>query len=289
MKSQETMALKLMIKCIILVCCFMDFGLICEAHNLQGHNDELKQILFGQSSSSLTFKSENNFRLICEAVHLTVDYTNQEQGVRFYDNLKTNGVKDLPLLESISFAGNQYHQKYTHMGWEFYYGIGKMDKANWKARKDILLQTIDKICEFKKEERIKKDAFAALIYEIHILGDHIGDTESTRYTRIRLVSEPGYKGQVVSPTSDGPFNNMTLYTYMLYHIQRLFREQKNTYEYNEIVKFLERHKNEYLNSKNGEVSYDDVQFLANETKKVLVKYIPKLLEREPFFRRSFIR
>lgn len=174
------------------------------------------------------------------------------------------------------------------MGWDFYYGIGKMDKANWKARKDILLQTIDKICEFKKEEHIKKDAFAALIYEIHILGDHIGDTESTRYTRIRLVSEPGYKGQVVSPTSDGPFNNMTLYTYMLYHIQRLFREQKNTYEYNEVVKFLERHKNEYSNYENGEVSYDDVQFLANETKKVLVKYIPKLLEREPFFRRSFM-
>lgn len=281
------MALRLMIKSIILICCLVSSGLICEAHNLQGHNEELKQILFGQTTSNLTFKGENNFRLLCKAVHLAVDYTNQEQGARFYNDLKTNGVANLPSLESISFAGNQYHQKYTHMGWEFYYGIGQMDKANWTARKEILLQTVDKICKFKKEERIKKDAFAALIYEIHILGDHIGDTEATRYTRIRLVSEPGYKGQVASPTSDGPFNNMTLYTYMLYHIQRLFREQKNTYEYNEVVKFLDRHKNEYLNYENEEVSYDDIQFLATETKKVLVRYLPILFERESFFKRSF--
>lgn len=280
------MALRLMIKSII-ICCLVSSGLICEAHNLQGHNEELKQILFGQTASTLTYKGENNFRLLCEAVHLAVDYTNQPQGARFYNDLKTNGVDNLPPLESISFAGNQYHQKYTHMGWEFYYGIGHMDKANWTARKEILLQTVDKICKFKKEEQIKKDAFAALIYEIHILGDHIGDTEATRYTRIRLVSEPGYKGQAVSPTSDGPFNNMTLYTYMLYHIQRLFREQKNTYEYNEVVKFLERHKNEYLNYENGEVSYDDIRFLATETKKVLVRYLPQLFERESFFKRSF--
>ena len=208
---------------------------LSSAHNAEGHDDELKRILFGESHSSLSAKAEMNFGLICMASYLTLDFTNEDKGMRCYESLKNSGINELPSLESITFPGNQYHQKYTHLGWEFRYGSG--DKANWGSRKKILLHTVDKICKFKKEEQIKKDAFAALIYEIHILGDHIGDSDATRYTRIRLVSEPDYRGQDISPTSNGPFNNPTLYTYMLYHIQRLFREQKNTYEYSELVQF----------------------------------------------------
>jgi hypothetical protein len=237
------MALRLKISFLLLFCVS-----VCSAHGLAGHNDEFFKILFGDNNKCLSAKAQYNFDLLCKAAFLTLDYTTQDQGARFYADLKNSGVKGMVPLESISFSGNQYHQKYTHMGWESYYGAG--NKGNWTGRKDILLKAVANICNFKTEEKIKNDAFAALVYEIHILGDHIGDMDATRYTRIRLVSELGYRGQVVNPTSDGPFNNPTLYTYMLYHIQRLFREQKNTYEYNELVKFLARHTDEYLNYNN---------------------------------------
>ena len=288
---------KLLTKCNILTLFLMCLAIICNAHGIKGHNAELKEILFGKYN--LSSKAEENFDLLTKAAYLTLDYFNNSmQGLDYYNDLKNYGVKDIPRLESIDFSGNKYHQKYTHMGWEYTYGV--IDKANWEARKKILLNTVEKVCKFSKNKGIwswfstqtiddsKKKDFAALIYDIHILGDHIGDMDATRYTRIRLVSEPDYRGQVVSPTSAGPFNNMTLYTYLLYHIQRLFRDQKNCYEYNELVKFLERHKDEFINSKDDKVPYENVQELANETKKVLARYIPKLLRNEAFFQRAFM-
>lgn len=275
---------RLAILILLLISCIS-----CWAHNYNGHNEELKRILFGNDYySKVSEKGTINFRLLCEAAYLTLDYKNEPKGSECLADLKNNGIKNLPSIESISFSSNQYHQMYTHFGWEK--GCrGFVDKANWEKRKQILLSTVGKIGSFNDNERIKLDAFAALIYEIHILGDHIGDTDQTRDTRIRLVSEPGYRGQVISPTSAGPFNNPTLYTYMLYHIQRLFRDQKDKYEYTQLVGFLNRHKDEFVNSTTTPVPYDDITFLAKQTKKRLVEYIPKLLEREEFFKRAFFR
>ena len=256
----------------------------CYSHGYDGHKKDLQDILFSDYYK-LNFKGKQCFDLLCEATFITLDYTNQACGKDYLADLKNYGIKNLPLLEDISFSGNQYHQRYTHLGWDIS-DYEYKSKANWKDRKELLLATVEKICQFKDNERVKKDAFAALVYEIHILGDHIGDGEQTRYTRLRLVSEDSYYGQEVSPTSVGPFNNPTLFTYLLYHIQRLFRDQKNTYEYTQIISFLNNHKNEYYGQ--SPVSYDDIRFLAERTRTEMIKYIPKLLEREKFFRRAFI-
>lgn len=259
----------------------------CIAHEFGGHNRELENILFGYNFSKVSEKGKVHFRLLCEAAYLTLDYTNKDNGNRFAWDLKQNGVEHVPSLSDISFPSNQYHQMYTHYGWDKGYK-GVCDKANWKLRKQLLLSTVKKIGDFKENEKIKLDAFAAIVYEIHILGDHIGDTENTKHTRLRLVSEPDYRGQDVSPTSDGPFNNPTLYTYLLYHSQRLFRDQKNSYAYQQIVGFLNRHKHEYANFPQKNVPYEDINFLAKKTRDELTKYLPKLLENEAFYKRAFL-
>lgn len=267
------------------------FGL-CFPHSLNGHNKELEKILFGDGYSKVTDNGKKNFRLLCEAAFLTLDYTSdndsRNSGSRFALDLSLNGVKNVPPVSSISFPANQYHQMYTHYGWKKGYR-GLSDRANWSLRKSLLLSTVKKIGDFDDDEKIKQDAFAAIVYEMHILGDHIGDKEQTRDTRLKLVSEPGYHGSEVSPTSDGPFNTPTLYTYLLYHIQRLFRDQKNTYEYTQIIAFLNRHKNEFLNCSSYPVPYDDINFLAKKTRDELIRYLPRLLEREAFFQRAFFR
>ena len=257
---------------------------ICLAHGINEHNYELKSIMFGDNSQIISEKGNLHFRLLWESAFLTLDYTAQDCGKRYMEDLRKNGVKKLPDLETITFPGNQHHQKYTHMGWEYNY---VKDRAKWTERKNILLSTVKRIGDFKDNERIKIDAFAALVYEIHILGDHIGDSESTRFDRLRLTSEPGYRGQEVSPTSDGPFNNPTLYVYFLYHIQRLFREQSNTREYNQLIGFLNRHKTDLIKNNVQKVPYEDITFLAKKTLREFISYLPALLYRERFFRKAF--
>ena len=259
---------------------------IASAHDEDGHNTDLKDILF-ERGCSLSQKGRENFRMLCEAAYLTLDFYNghiSDKGKKYLDDLRKHGVNGLPKnVSEIDFSYNSHHQRFTHMGWNYDYGI--KDSAKWETRKLILINTVQHIEKFKNQEKIKIEAFAALVYDLHILGDHCGDTETSRYDRVRLTSEPGYKGQVVSPTSDGPFNNPTLFVYLLYHTQRLFREQKGTFEYEQLLKFLDKNR-DYGEDK---VDYSEIQKLAKETRKALHLYIPGLLKREKFFQRAFFQ
>lgn len=279
-------------KCLLCIyVLFMWTTPIASAHGEDGHNNDLKDILF-ERDCSLSQKGQENFRMLCEAAYLTLDFSNghnkyyYRKGKKYLDNLRRHGVKDLPKdLKDIDircFGGD--HQKYTHKGWNYDYG-SNVDNARWEKRKSILINTVQHIGRFNKRERIKVEAFAALVYDLHILGDHIGAEEYSRYHRIRLTSEPGYKGQVVSPTSDGPFNNPTLFVYLLYHTQRLFREQSETSEYKRLEKFLYDYRDYFWCKDN--VDYSEIKKFAEKTKVALQQYIPGLLKREKFFQRAF--
>ena len=261
------------------------------AYSYNKHYEELQQTLFGintdkrTNTDKISKKGYVNFDLLIRASRLTLDYYNDDlYGAKDILLLKNHGVKNLPPIDSIKYESYpNEHQMFTHLGWEYNY---KPDKANWPARKRILLSTVEKIGEFKKNEHIKLDAFAGLVYDIHILGDHCGDSEATRLTRIRLVSEHDHKGQIVSPTSDGPFKYPTLFVYLLYHIQRLFREQQDSFEYKQLIGFLNRNKDKFIND--NPLNYEDVKKLAEETMEQLIMYLPKLLERERFFKEAFL-
>ncbi len=282
-------------------CIMTVIGILCSlpayAYEEPDHNKFLQTTLFGElPRNNLSQKGEENFRVLCEALFLTLDYTNQGKGVEYLKDLKKHGVKDLPALEEITFSGNQHHQRYTHRGWDkgfSGYG-GEADKAHWEKRKQLLLNTVLSIGKFKKEEKIKIDAFAGLVYEIHILDDFIGDTEATRMDRLRLSSDVNYRGQKVPPTSDGPFNNPTLINYMIYHIQRLFREQgqKNSPSLAHLIRELEIYENrftreDYSQYETKQIPYGKVQSLAMKVRGTLREWLPLLLENEPFFQRAF--
>ena len=106
------------------------------------------------------------------------------------------------------------HRKYTHLGWNYKYQ--NPDEEFWPKRKQLLIDTVywvlfnrDTILaeipirwDYKSDEQC--EAFCAVVYYIHILGDHIeGDTsqkleyiEPLQYTdafRPGLESEEEYK------------------------------------------------------------------------------------------------
>lgn len=286
-----TLRTNILSKCLLFLCAlFLWTTPIASAHDEDVHNTDLKDILF-ERGCSLSQKGQENFRMLCEAAYLTIDFYNGHisgKGKNYLDDLRKHGVKGLPKdVSEIDFSSNFRHQKFTHKGWNYDYVGSNDDKANWKKRKLILINSVQRIGRFNKQERIKIEAFAALVYDLHILGDHCGDTEYSRYDRVRLTSEPEYKGQVVSPTSDGPFNNPTLFVYLLYHTQRLFREQSNTSEYERLEEFLDDYKDYFW--RKGNVDYSEIQKFAKKTKKDLQLYIPGLLKREKFFQRAFFQ
>lgn len=253
------------------------------AHSEGQHINDMYEILFGDLSFS---RSNPSFQLLRQATTLTLDQYKEGQNIDKYNFLKENGVPYIPELDKLTYSASpSTHQRYTHLGWNFVY-IDK--RGNWEQRKLMLVSTVNHVFKFKETEKIKADSFAALLYEIHILGDHIGDKQSTSNTRIKLCSEKGYKGELVSPTSDGPFNNATLITYMIYHSERLFRGQKSTKEYKALINFLHSKKDAFLQTEITANNYDaTVRRLAKEIKAEMIKYIPTLLRREAFFTRVF--
>jgi hypothetical protein len=255
------------------------------------HNEDLILLMFGGDDryKMMSKKGLENFQYIKDIVYLTTDFSTQyESANRILNTFHSLGIKYIPSVDEIKCPGGGTHQQYSHLGWNHLY-VGE-NQGVWDKRKSLMISVIDAICGFRPEEKIKCDSFAALLYEIHILGDHIGDSPSTRHTRIRLVSEPDYIGQIIPPTSNGPFNNPTLYSYLIYHIQRLFREQSHTKEYKTIISFLVNHKDDFAEEKyesDLESLYTDVVSLATETRDLLSKNLPILLAREGFFQRTF--
>lgn len=255
------------------------------AHDYSGHNNDLVTLLFGEFRQGMTVKGERNFDMLCKAARLAIDYTSLPFGMDDMEFLRQNGVKNLPALSEIKYTSNQHHQRDTHRGWDFTYPI---DRANWQKRKQILISTIEKICDFKKTERIKIEAFAALVYDIHILGDHIGDSEQTRWDRLRLTSVGSSKGSIIPPTSEPRFDsNANLLVYMIFHIQRLFREQKNSIFYNQLEIFLLNNCDFFYGRNEGEIPIQEIKDFAIEVRRNLKLCLPNLLKNEDFFRRAF--
>ena len=256
-------------------------------HNYGYHNDELRRILFGDKGYYLSKESDDRFKLLCEAVWLTVDLSTQEgQGKERLEHMKKFGVSYVPDYNEIKSAGSGSHERYTHMGWEKGFKQFESNPGAWDKRKKLLLSFVDKLCKFKRSENIKKDAFAALCYDIHILGDHIGNKEGTRWDRIQVAYEIDHKNKFPSP-NDGPIAYDTLVEYIAYHVQRLFREQKGTPAYDQLMSLL-RSDMVIASNDNGEtLSYDDVKYHAWNVRQALETYIPSLMENEQFFQRAF--
>ena len=271
-----------MIKRYILILMFFFISdLHTFAHSGSQHIYDMYEILFG----NIQFQSTPSFELLRMATTLTLDQYEAGKNQELYDFLSKSGVPNIPAQDVLTYSASfRTHQKYTHLGWNYEYSD---KRGNWEQRKKMLVSTVNHVFNFK-DKNIKADSFAALLYEIHILGDHIGDTHTTYYTRIRLCSDKCYKGQLISSTSSGSFKNQTLVTYLIYHIERLFREQKHTSEYKALLNFLHSKKDSFIQTEITAANHNvTIKRLAEEIKRELVKYIPILLKREAFFARVF--
>jgi len=198
-------------------------------------------------------------------------------GTYLLDELKAYGIQNVPTKEQIDFSSNQYHQRYTHRGWDF---KNYPNQTLFETRKSLLLSTLDKLFNFQENEQIKRDSFGALLYYIHVIGDHIGDDKKTYTTRMRL------NGSMRGLNMD----RLDIIWELEYHIPRLFQEQANSLEYKTLMKYLEKRgpspKFIYATTISDD-EYKKLQDFANEILNKLIENIPALLKNEPFFVRVF--
>lgn len=152
------------------------------ANDRKGHDEHMSAILFGDTPT----KNAEALEMLEAASYLAVDQYNSN-GQSDLDLLTSKWIIGIPnSIDAIDFTSNATHRNHTHRGWDFteYAKYNENDdKAHWKTRKNILLATVNKVFGFglfsglMRKYNEKCNSFAALVYYIHILGDHIEDED----------------------------------------------------------------------------------------------------------------
>ena len=160
--------------------------LSADAYDRKEHNEDIEKVLFGTDHT----KAAETLKALEYAVYLTLDQYNGHGGDELNYLRNTIGVQDLPTLEEINFTSSSDHRYYTHRGWNMEYTEQEEKKSHWTKRKSILKNTVqhllfntetplswfpwlsDKVYG-KSENEEQIDSFSALLYYVHVLGDHI--------------------------------------------------------------------------------------------------------------------
>ena len=207
--------------------------------------------------------------IIESASYLTIDQFN-DYGQKDLEKLRKYGIKGLPKsINEIKFnASGTTHRSHTHRGWDYnYFGV---TKDLWPVRKQILINTVGEVFDFKGDS-LKQESFCKLIYYVHILCDHMDDT-SYKVTN-------GLKIDV-----GGRVDQYDIIHELMTTFETLFKDQKNTHKYRRIGKLVR--------SEGGINSDDKFSEFKDHTTNlfdVLTMYLPEMLKEEEFFSAVFYK
>lgn len=259
------------------------------------HDEYLEKVLFG-SANFKTNKPDTikeKIKILEYASYLSIDQYNAAQhpnDIEKLNYLKKKDIPDIPELSDIDFQGNQYHRRFTHRGWDFdYTSVGK-DKANWPVRKNMLINAVNNVCDFgffsKKflwfDIDKKCKSFAALVYYVHVLGDHIDnkwEKRSVGYAMIHLA--------------DAHDKNNSLTKDLKYHLGILFDDQDGSNKYNQLINeidLIENRAEAVISSSGGiltEEKFNIYHQCAVDLMDLLIERVPTLLKNESFFANVF--
>ena len=273
------------------------------AFGAEKHDDYLEQVLFGVKMSFDNEIEEKNMQALEYASFLCIDYTKDNKqstaGQTAYNFLEDFKVGELPdCLSKLEGPGGSSHRQYTHFGWQQGYQNDREDKANWEARKTLLLSTTNKVFDFgwfskKFSGRLwfdydaKCDSFSALIYYVHILGDHI-------YTK----SIDTANDMIPLSRSSPSMSKQSLIYELKRHIPIIFADQlkdsknipRNYTALMSKIDTIDVEARRILNCDGTLSSSTDVSAYndcARALMEVLIDYLPPLLEKEDFFTAAF--
>ncbi len=263
------------------------------------HGDYVHKVLFGLDSYQLIVSEyREEIKILDSALTLCIDQFNNSDSslLTALKDAKVNRIPD-SISEMNLIANAQTHRRYTHQGWESQESYLKenglkdfVDK--WKDRKTILLSSVNKVFDFGLFAEIsaylfgmyneKCDSFAATIYYVHILSDYL---EAENYKDSIKTMMP-----IATRTSSGYTD---IINEMIKHFEVLFSSQLEDSNYSNLIEEMkEIHRDILKVSKSdgypfNDESYKEYHEQVNKLIDTLIKYVPKLLEKEKFFAKKF--
>lgn len=268
-----------------LICLFATFPV--QAFTGDIHNAYLREVLFGNTA----VQNKDVLNAINDASELAIDqHNNDSQDI--LDELRSDyRVRGIPKnVSKFNVGHGNLHRNYTHKGWTYTYvdkKAGIVDEAHWSdVRKKILLKTVNQKFNFGILSGIfgkydkQCDAFCALIYYVHVIGDHISNTTyHSNYEEIPLVKGYGKYGIIEELLKYSPI---------------LFEHQVNdnpTYDsYITALKDLQSKIDDiyyYPDDLDDPEIYSQYHDSAKQLMDCLEDYVPLLIKKEPFFRKVF--
>lgn len=297
---------------LLLLMLFVGIVSSAAAHDSQSeHDKDLKLVLFGSRDKLLSGDEKEAFRAIANAAALTIDQfsanaTKRSKEKEYNDlqsELQMMGLPELPVdFDSIdlnckvtkdgkNITANT-HRKYTHLGWNY----NKYPDAEfWKRRKQILLHTVNWtlfnsnaafswlpwVSDALYSPSEQCEAFCALVYYIHILGDHIGGDKPEKMTNIEPLIQytnmttPGIIAELKEQLQIVFFSQITSWTYagLIQELTSLeIKAEQNCATWGAVDTEEKCKKN---------------QEYAKELLEILSRSVPNLLKNEPFFADHF--
>lgn len=269
------------------------FSISAFAYDAKEHDTYLELVLFGDVSykDSQTEAVKKKIQMLEYASYLAIDQDRSE-GADELKFLKEQKVKGLPKLENFDLTGIFFgnHRNYTHRGWDYVYTIPKgekHDKANWPVRKKLLCSTANKVFDFGFKNELfgsvcdQCNSFCALVYYIHILGDHI-ERDSYKVNDLTMPLAREHADQ----------NNPDVFMEIKKHCEVLFSSQKNSTTYAAFMQELDDLASKartLAGTKGGinETNFEQYHGYSEDLMELLISYVPLLLENEEFFKTEF--
>lgn len=254
------------------------------------HNDIFEEIIF---SSGRPERSPEQFKLIEHAVQLCLDQSNG-RNARYIDELKNAGIRDIPDLSEIDFTDNSTHRDHTHLGWKHDYSNGSFEgtdwQTRWEKRKAILVNTVDFVFDFGIFEEVKTnllrapagskcEAFARLLYYIHIFGDFKQSVKEHKKWPSGVLP---YAKQAVG-------NQETLLDGIAEVSKALFDKNDSNSGYSRYARELAKvtRKAKQIRQINDTKQIDKLETSLDDLGNCLQDHIPDLFRQQPFFSEVF--
>ena len=303
---------KRVIALLLAAAMFVMGGAPAVAHEKQDeHDKDLKYALFGSREKALSGDEKLIFDAISNAAALTIDQFSPNDSLKWkkgvYDELQndlkkmglptlTDNFDSLDLNRKISADGKNItantHRKYTHLGWNY---KNYPKEEFWEKRKRVLLHTVnwtlfnDKaafswvpgLSNVLYSPSEQCEAFSAMVYYIHILGDHIeGDVPEKltdlepliQYTNLStpgIIVELKEQLEIVFVSQNGSWT----YAVMMEKLSALGIEAERNCGMWGSIDTVEKCKTN--------------QEYAKKLLDILAEYLPQLLANEPFFSNHF--
>ena len=271
------------------------------------HDAIMEKILFGHSNKLFLDADKNAAISALEsACFLCLDQM-RDDGEKDLERLIEFGVSEVsevPKLDDIKLTGIFYvdHDDYTHKGWHYSYDgveIGEPKEKwgpHWIRRKKLLVDTVNTVFDFGwfdygrisllgMSEGTRCDAFAELLYYIHVLGDYRDNIQENLKKEIYKVNL-----KAIPFATDNPSNeNRDFFWDLKEALGIIFTEEATRGDYERCSSELDEisSRARELGEVSSKSSAEKFRKYVMQTEDLLWRRIPGLLKDTDFFKQRF--